>query len=86
MKNFLKIIFFMYIASAATIDFAFAREAIIYYMKGNVQVQSAGSTLWRPGKSKMVLAKGDSIKTDNTSKVILLFSDGSRTTDSSTWR
>ena len=58
---------------------AWAREAIVSSMRGRVEVQAPGSSVWRPARAKMLLRDGEKIRTLRGARATLIFEDGSRT-------
>lgn len=61
-------------------DPVFSAQAILSNMRGKVFVQGVGSSLWKQAQDKMLINEGEKIRTEDRSRAILLFQDGSRTT------
>jgi len=56
------------------------RAATFASLKGNVEIQQAGSMGWEEAKKGMKLKKGDRVRTRSGSKCVVQFDDGSRLT------
>ena len=56
-----------------------ARQAILSYFRGTVEVQAPTSTFWRKAQLKMFVNEGEKIRTGKRSTATLLFRDGTRT-------
>ena len=56
------------------------RAATFADLKGNVEVQQAGSMTWEHAKKGMKLKKGDRVRTRSGSKCVVQFDDGSQLT------
>ncbi|MDF1527066.1 MAG: FecR domain-containing protein [bacterium] len=56
------------------------RAATFTDLKGNVEIQPAGSMTWEHAKKGMKLTKGDRVRTRSGSKCVVQFDDGSQLT------
>ena len=56
------------------------RSASFSHLKGDIQVQKAGSLNWESARKGMKLSKGDRVRTRSSSTCVVQFDDGSRLT------